>query len=114
MNSQHSKVPLTNFVFFSHVAFIYLLAVRTISLSTTLSGLLDILRSVLNMDRGSGLSNLIRFDPSSAKGHSDSRMTRRHYASRRPYLISFSRSHVLLGSLAAYHRNFLQSVNVFG
>ena len=59
---------------FSHVAFIYLLVVRTISLST-LSGLLDILRSVLNMDRGSGLSNLIRFDPSSAKGHSDSRMT---------------------------------------
>ena len=62
-------------MFFSHVAFIYLLVVRTISLSTTLSGLLDILRSVLNIDRESGLSNLIRFDPSSAKGHSDSRMT---------------------------------------
>ena len=73
---------------------------RTISLSTTLSGLLDILRSVLNMDRGSGLNNLIRFDPFSAKGHSDSRMTALSDK------LSVEDRNVLLGSFAAYLRDF--------
>ena len=75
-NSQHSKVPLTHFVFFSHVAFIYLLVLRTISLSTTLSGLLDVLRSFSSQHGPweiiSGLSNLIRLDTTSAQGHGDS------------------------------------------
>ena len=80
---------------------------RTISLSTTLCGLLYILRSVLNMDHGSGLSNLISFDPSSAKGHSDSRMTALSDKLKQKTEM-FCWAHLQL-----IVRDFLQSVNMF-
>ena len=110
MNSQRSKVPFTHFAFFSHVAFFNLLVVNDDfplhhSLWTTGR---TILRSVLNMDRGkiiSGLSNLLRFDTTSAQGHGD--------LVGRPHLISFSRRQkCFVGLIRSLSPWFLQSVNM--